>query len=502
MKNLWLGMMAISFVALPNVSIAKTSNPPKSAKIVGGTIAEPKEWKSFVLIARKNQIGEYVPMCGATMIDPTHAITAAHCMEEFSRELSRKCDETYIDPSTLAVFPGAFEISQLGEANRYSIKKVVTNPNAGCSKSLGGSGEKYDNDIAIIRLDRKWEGEIAKLSLAPKNDPDNGFVKVAGFGRTGIDTREKVIARDGVKFSTPSKTLLNVTVPLVATGDCSMGHSDVNAEIGEKQICAGWMVRPQTGFIGDSCNGDSGGPLVSYDRENRPFLIGVVSWGPRECGKVGAPGIYTRVSYHSKWIKTVVPSVKAANPVYDGDVPTDDIVGFTALDELLNAANGRVKIELCLYRENEECGVRTPKVDEKGFVKITSEISGQLIFIDQNAVNTLTQIFPTPGIKESISGDNKDIKEVGPYVVTKPLGKSKLLVIVAPKEADLSGFLNSQQRLSKGVSVTYNTGYGENGADFYAASLANEIAAALNKNGTTTDLPGWGYGVLEYEVSE
>lgn len=502
MRKLGGSILAIAFAISPMASNAKTSNPPKAAKIVGGSVAEPKEWKSFVLIARKNASGEFVPMCGATMIDATHAITAAHCMEEFSRDLSRKCGQNFIDPSVLAIFPGAYDMSELGASNRFNIKKVITNPNAGCTKSFSGIGEKYDNDIAILRLDRKWDGEVAKLSLDSKDDPENGFVKVAGFGRTGMDSREKIVARDGVKFFTPSKTLLNVTVPLVPTNDCQAGHTVVNAEIGEKQICAGWMVRPQTGFIGDSCNGDSGGPLISYDRENRPLLIGVVSWGPNDCGKLGAPGIYTRISYHSKWIKSVVPNVKSANPVYDGDIPTNDLVGFTALDELLAAAKGRVKIDLCLYRETDECGVLKPRLSEKGFVKISSQNEGQLIFIDQNAQNTLTQIFPSPGIKENIKGDNKDTKEIGPYIVTPPNGKSKLLVIVAPKDADLSGFLNSQQRLSKGVSVTYHTGYGENGADFYAASLANEIAAILNKTATTTDLPGWGYGVLEYEVTE
>ncbi len=495
-------VLTILAAAIPVTALAKTSNPPKSAKIVGGAIAEPKEWKSFVLIGRKDAQGAYVPMCGATMIDAYNAITAAHCMEEFSRDLSHKCGEKYIDPSALAIFPGAYDMSLLGRNNAYSIKKVTTHNNAGCTKSFGGIGEKYDNDIAIIRLDRKWDGEIARLSLNAKDDPDDGFVTVAGFGRTGIDTREKVIARDGVEFSTPSKTLLKVTVPLVATSDCAEGHIESNGVVGEKQICAGWMVRPQTGFVGDSCNGDSGGPLVSYDRENRPFLIGVVSWGPNECGKVGAPGIYTRLSAHAKWIKSIVPNVKSAKPIYDGDIPSNDLIGFTALDELLSAAKGRVKIDLCIYRENDDCGVITPKINEKGFVKISSENDGQLIFIDQNAQNTLTQIYPANGVKENIGGENKDTKEIGPYVVTPPKGKSKLLVIVAPKDADLSGFLNSQNRLSKGVSVTYHTGYGENGADFYAASLANEIAAILNKSATTTDLPGWGYGVLEYDVTE
>jgi secreted trypsin-like serine protease len=32
------------------------------------------------------------------------------------------------------------------------------------------------------------------------------------------------------------------------------------------------------------------------------YLAGVVSYGPRECGTKGMPGVYTRVSSYLKWI--------------------------------------------------------------------------------------------------------------------------------------------------------------------------------------------------------
>nr|CAH7731243.1 unnamed protein product [Callosobruchus chinensis] len=71
------------------------------------------------------------------------------------------------------------------------------------------------------------------------------------------------------------------------------------APIQDSQICAG-------GYAGrDSCGGDSGGPMNyvgMVDGSPRFVQYGIVSYGPRQCGTVEKPGIYTRVAYHLEWI--------------------------------------------------------------------------------------------------------------------------------------------------------------------------------------------------------
>ena len=58
------------------------------------------------------------------------------------------------------------------------------------------------------------------------------------------------------------------------------------------------------GYFSGTCKGDSGGPLTVTDSDNTKTLIGVVSGGVG-CGQ-GVPGFYTKVSFHSKWIKCII----------------------------------------------------------------------------------------------------------------------------------------------------------------------------------------------------
>ncbi len=59
-------------------------------------------------------------------------------------------------------------------------------------------------------------------------------------------------------------------------------------------ICAGEKRK-------DSCQGDSGGPMV----DSQGYLVGIVSWG-YGCGIEGYPGVYTEVSYFTKWIESFI----------------------------------------------------------------------------------------------------------------------------------------------------------------------------------------------------
>jgi len=92
-----------------------------------------------------------------------------------------------------------------------------------------------------------------------------------------------------------------VDIQVIEPAECKAVYQSLQVlafTIGDTEICA-------IGLTGgkDSCFGDSGGPLVVAANNDRGYAqVGIVSWGP-QCGNPPYPGVYTRVSSFSNWIK-------------------------------------------------------------------------------------------------------------------------------------------------------------------------------------------------------
>ncbi|KAI8426724.1 hypothetical protein MSG28_014426 [Choristoneura fumiferana] len=102
-----------------------------------------------------------------------------------------------------------------------------------------------------------------------------------------------------------SDTLQKVTLTKFTDRECSENYpvnrfgAVFNSTI---QVCYGDYQRRA-----DTCQGDSGGPLtiLNHGIHCMYTVVGITSFG-MNCGSVGEPGWYTKVSYYVPWIESIV----------------------------------------------------------------------------------------------------------------------------------------------------------------------------------------------------
>uniref|UniRef100_A0A3B5LV51 trypsin n=1 Tax=Xiphophorus couchianus TaxID=32473 RepID=A0A3B5LV51_9TELE len=152
--------------------------------------------------------------------------------------------------------------------------------------------ENYDNDIALIKLDRPFNASDAvravELLRAGGTNPDTGAaVETAGWG--SLDNLG----------SRPDK-LKEVVIEVINRVKCRrtdyFGRKFTN-----NMICAHKVCR-------EDC-GDSGGPLL-YNG----VAVGITSNGGKKCGQIKKPGVYTIISHFTEWIDNTMGTQPAAAP--------------------------------------------------------------------------------------------------------------------------------------------------------------------------------------------
>ncbi|CAG7785694.1 unnamed protein product [Allacma fusca] len=232
---------------------------PPGVLIVGGRDALPGEFPWQVSLQMLNESsGERVHICGGTLIDEIHVVSAAHC--------NRDDYEVVIGATNL----------KTAEPSQQRIPARHFEPHPDYDDDL------ICNDVSVITLSRPvvFNDKVKPLRLArPGVNPEGQLCVNTGWGnRNPIG---EVIYPD---------VLQAVNLTIINQKDCERRFKDFIVQVDETMICGHDLAGGK-----GACGRDSGGPLVCSD-SNGPYLAGIVSWGNTPCGQIEYASVYARVT--------------------------------------------------------------------------------------------------------------------------------------------------------------------------------------------------------------
>ncbi|KAK1885791.1 Neurotrypsin [Dissostichus eleginoides] len=252
----------------------------RQKRIIGGENSLRGGWPWQAAVRLRGSRGDGRLVCGATLIDSCWVLTSAHCFKRYGNSTKqykvRVGDYHSLVPEEYEEEYGVDQIiihpSYRSQSNDYDLALVRLSP--GAVGQMPGECVSFSRHVLPACLPMKKERVLKQASNC----------HITGWGDTGRSY---------------SKTLQQAPISLLPRRHC---QHHFHSAFTSRMLCAGSI---QSERRVDSCRGDSGGPLVCERPGGGWVVYGVTSWG-HACRTQQSPGVYTKVSAFSPWIRKVI----------------------------------------------------------------------------------------------------------------------------------------------------------------------------------------------------
>jgi trypsin len=273
-RNSGAHQAAVALLEQAEAQLAKSGRDGVNGEIVGGKPVKGSQYNFAATVFFDFGDGQ-VFICGGSLIDASHVLTAAHCATDDNGAPNAAGDFALVLGLTDWTTWESCEATCLKTVSELDVHSGY-NPNT------------LQNDAAVLTLDSPVAEETAKpIPLVGAGnaqfDAAGQATTIVGWGRTKENGNTSVKLRQ-------------TTVKVVSDADCQAAYgTDLDTAV---MLCAAAKGK-------DSCQGDSGGPIFVREKVSpaakkaKPVYtytqVGVVSWG-FGCARPAFPGVYTRLS--------------------------------------------------------------------------------------------------------------------------------------------------------------------------------------------------------------